>query len=789
MKQQRGSILAVVFILSLGLSMILGSVASFSTTEHRGNRLALLQQEARAANEALIEYGFAELVDRFNRSASLSKFSLAPRSGANPLELPDEFYDEFQQKAIATGSGTVIQDECNLVLPAKPYNGMAAWGTYDTELIGGIIEQGRKYVNPAAHPNDPLRGRHIRVNEVNIYARTLVRDSLGHEARSHARHVLQMRDSPLFSGAIEYNMTMEIAPGPAMEVHGPVHANGDMYIQSNASLEFHQNVTCTGQILHGRHPSSGQSTSNGAVRFMDDTGTLVAMEQSGTWIDHRQANWGTESVALWDRNVEDAAHGVANHALVAFDDYLPVDPADPTDHYNPAWTMIEPTRTINPSAYANSDAFKKAKEQEKQKFSYKAGLVIEVTDTVTGDFEVYTYDRVKKGPSRDPQGEPIYTGGGTLDTLSGSSNFEIEKIPLNKTNLESTATVFTEKFTKSADPSDPNGDEKVDAGIYDMRRGQGLDTVEIDMGKLKALVEANNETVWQPAALKSGLTSTDYKPQNWWNGVVYVKLPDDSSNPPGSDGVQAGEAGWGVIVFNGQRNPLTGNPTLPSHFALDEGIPNPRGYWDEIDPANNPFKDIDYGLTVATNQPLYIQGHFNADGDISNQQGAGLAPSRFPDVDDPRIEPPVALAADAITVLSSAWLDTNSIKRKSSRHASNTEVSAAFLMGLVRSGYHGTNYSGGVENFPRFLEDWGGDKLSYRGSLVCLFGSEIATEKWGSGNIYSPPNRDWGFNDMFAQGYFPPGTPNTRTFRSINYRFLTAAEWQTELATLQAQFP
>ena len=44
-------------------------------------------------------------------------------------------------------------------------------------------------------------------------------------------------------------------------------------------------------------------------------------------------------------------------------------------------------------------------------------------------------------------------------------------------------------------------------------------------------------------------------------------------------------------------------------------------------------------------------------------------------------------------------------------------------------------YGGGLENFPRFLEDWGGGPggtvFTYRGSLVCLFPSAQSARPWG----------------------------------------------------------
>lgn len=157
-----------------------------------------------------------------------------------------------------------------------------------------------------------------------------------------------------------------------------------------------------------------------------------------------------------------------------------------------------------------------------------------------------------------------------------------------------------------------------------------------------------------------------------------------------------------------------------------------------------------YGASFATNNVLYLEGHFNADG--SQSTGSATEPDSASVTD----EPPAALAADAINILSDDWDDANSGKDLGDRKAHFTEVSAALLTGLVPSGKNGTSsYSGGVENFPRFLEDWSG-QFRLRGSIVSLFESEIAKEPWGSSGVYSAPNRDWGCHSKFAQGYYPP---------------------------------
>ena len=113
------------------------------------------------------------------------------------------------------------------------------------------------------------------------------------------------------------------------------------------------------------------------------------------------------------------------------------------------------------------------------------------------------------------------------------------------------------------------------------------------------------------------------------------------------------------------------------------------------------------------------------------------------------------MIADAVNILSNAWLDANSGAALSSRIASNTTVNTAIVSGIVPSG--SGFYSGGAENFPRFLEDWSSKTFTYYGSMVELYQSQQSVGYWGSANVYSPPIRQWYFDTGFYT-YSPPGS-------------------------------
>ncbi len=156
------------------------------------------------------------------------------------------------------------------------------------------------------------------------------------------------------------------------------------------------------------------------------------------------------------------------------------------------------------------------------------------------------------------------------------------------------------------------------------------------------------------------------------------------------------------------------------------------------------------GLTFASDNPVYIQGDYNT---------GALPPSNLGTYTQPTgtgyTKQPSSIVADAVSVLSNAWVDANSFSSLSSRIASNTTVNTAIIAGIVPSA--NGNYSGGAENYPRFLEDWTNKSLTYYGSMVELYQSQQATGIWGKSNVYSPPLREWFFDTDF-QTNTPPGS-------------------------------
>ena len=158
------------------------------------------------------------------------------------------------------------------------------------------------------------------------------------------------------------------------------------------------------------------------------------------------------------------------------------------------------------------------------------------------------------------------------------------------------------------------------------------------------------------------------------------------------------------------------------------------------------------GLTVASENPIYIQGDFNTGGTPPSDSGTYTSPTV-----SGYTRKNSAVYADAINILSGAWLDTNSTSSISSRIATSTTVNAALVSGEVPSA--GGKYSGGGEGFVRFLEDWqkNSNTFTYYGSMIELFNSATAIGAYASSaSIFKQPGLHWYYDTNFQTGA-PPG--------------------------------
>ncbi|HPK03616.1 MAG TPA: hypothetical protein PLS90_14305 [Candidatus Sumerlaeota bacterium] len=164
--------------------------------------------------------------------------------------------------------------------------------------------------------------------------------------------------------------------------------------------------------------------------------------------------------------------------------------------------------------------------------------------------------------------------------------------------------------------------------------------------------------------------------------------------------------------------------------------------------AKLPQSGVVEGFTVATDDPLYIKGDYNT------------------------VNKTLAMVAcDSLMILSNAWNDANSTNY-SNRIASETTVNTVCMQGNVPTG--GGYYSGGVENYFRFLENWSGKDLNFSGSIILMWASQKFLGKWGQSNVYSPPNRKWSWDTALGGINGPPGAPRVVELEKKDWKMASA---------------
>lgn len=243
------------------------------------------------------------------------------------------------------------------------------------------------------------------------------------------------------------------------------------------------------------------------------------------------------------------------------------------------------------------------------------------------------------------------------------------------------------------------------------------------------------------------------------------------------------------------------------------------------------------GINVISENPVYVLGNYNAPAAEVNDLDAFPGINGTPQSPTPATQynganfdtcgnnchVPAAIVADAISLLSNpsvgtsvpnwggaggyaGWLDartfTSPYQAIGYRPARNTAYRFALVSGYTPSWYPqfwttatGTNVndihqgnsseysSGAMNNFPRFLEDWGQNSgtariqsATYAGSLIRIYKStqangafkrvssaSVASNFTTADNVdyvYRPPNRDWIFDTDFNNPCtLPPGSP------------------------------
>jgi hypothetical protein len=782
------------------LLALTASLMQWSAAELRlGDRHAA-SIEARNAAEAVAEYGCYQVVRAFNTRMKPT-FEVG---GLTPVAFPTTLATTFF-------SGSHVDPT-------------------SVELRAGSVQQvptsSLYFIDPNDPNNtfDPLSGRYVLRRDVTILAKATVTPAGGGQPiNTYVKETVSVRGAPLFAYAIFFSGNdLEVNPSPQMDIYGPVHVNGNLFPGSvgSAAITFHGPVTVSGHVFHAWRGTTTAAKEGGQtlsattpVNFSTEpTGAKVASMRTsaGVWNDStmgadsstsglaallalvtpaRSASFVTFASQTWKGNLLTAAMGIQPYNPMGFsevvartssgvdvlatddvaDDGAVVGTGAGYGHGYGPHSLIEASL---PGAVSAADAFRTAKLSiEEQKFANKAGLYIRVVVSATNTATITFYGDPRSAPADTPVANIGPNGGLKLGTPPAKV---IQFIPYVVASGTGTSALVAN-------------------GMYDRHESKPVNFVQINMAALNTaltdmvgttttagtdLLLPDNLTKWGPGP--TGGYDTYSVGSYGWNGGVYVEVASSSSNLTG------------VLLANGKV--AVGNSLVPTGTKAPNGVK---------------------GLTIATGAPVYILGSFNTDGVISTAVATNSA--KMPDdghtgaSGDPSVQTPAAIAGDAITILSDNYFGTASTTNlapyvgstvatnptSSSAYkspsattptaAASVEIAAAFITGTNSTSPDATGvqtYSGGVHNMPHFLENWGSNTVAIRGSLVTMYDSRVATGAW-SNSYYSAPIRQWGFDQTFSNGIFPPICPQVVSYRRVDFTYLAnGAEYATELSKL-----
>ena len=887
---RRGSALVTVMMLAVGLMIIIASILSYSLSERRLNYREGMRLEARNAAEAVSEYGLSQV-----------RALMEARSNYAPTRF--------------------TSNESQVALPPTSFwtgGNVPTSGANAPEMIVGLIApvtqgtaSGLFYYNPSDPDNayDPLKGCYAFRFDIRVISKATVvppAGGAGGPQTCYMTQTLSARASPLFSRAIFYNMDFEIMPGPAMNILGATHTNGNMYVRKQSSsglaLNFVGPVTVAGGLYatvkcnftnqNGTQDDFSGYTDN--VYFSNAAGGLVPLKNTTTsmWQDQK---WGTSSETpttqasfrtYWAQNsqgnLQTKLMGVQTMNPPGIGTYV----EDPTpsngvdNSINAAHLMIEPPLLSSDTGYSA--------DVEAQKYSTRCGLYICVNPTSSTRNGRKPDGTVISIPARKYR---CFTKSGIEITIPGQPDYGT-----NNATVNANANVGGPVIIKIRENE-----------MYDMRRStynyltpprsasnpytlKQITTIDVDMTALKLAVDktfngATTSSVYNTGpgaagvvngisgALPNGTTTgsvlwTSYiynpsaAPTNvtlgathniwdtvnnvaltstYWNGGIYIESIDANQMPKLADNVTNNPN----YRNGGANNASIFYPALPSLSGGPSGVRliNGRGKV-----ASNTAGE---GLTIATNDEVYVLGHYNADGTINTATTGTTNSGRYPEAG----EVPCSICCDCLTILSTPLYTNNGTTiaqtmghndafsglrcsnsgswstgwQTSAASNSNTqdgydsvtggansynggtlgsassptavtaarcpydgssgtltgttstcklpgndtEISSAFLAGIVISNKDGNGQnSGAANNYPRFNEDFsasGSQKtVAIRGSIVAMYESRAGTEPW-NWRVFSAPIRLWGFNQLFANGTFPPLTPVVMSYRRIDF--------------------
>jgi hypothetical protein len=608
---------------------------------------------------------------------------------------------------------------------------------------------------------------------------------------------IKIRNVPLFQFAAFYENDLEFHPGSKMTIDGPVHSNGSIYFGAQKddpnNLKVIGQVSATGDI-YSRRKSENTTFSasrsnlckyNASIPDGEDCKPLYDGSYTGNLLSLIDRNyiknrWGNR-LKVGVKNIKVPEPDLLNKQ----GDYYKQ--ADLRIQFNPTatganlpFTIEAIDRNNNQTITLSDGQLQSLRQPVMTNFcsSVEAELTSIPADLNTPEIKGALATALKVSiASIKLDKEHLKYGNDlalSLDNLYGAGTGKLDTIEANiiealKTKGLNPATATTHWNTiKTWTPnqiaalrttSSPNGGCFVASPLsisqfYNSREDRQIKVLQLN---IKALTIWNKEGVYvkfsgsNPSDNNSGngfstsqaLFTLYDADNNSTNGIQGDNnAPNNSFQKLGYAALDATEGGLVIHAMVDETAPNANTNQSPYGFAITNGLELPGL-------STTPAISDPTGLTIASNQAIYVQGDYNT---INKQ--------------------PASILGDSINVLSNACLEeaTNLLKcgnyaglktNRTAPPATATTINAAFLSGTDLS--HTNIPNGGLHNYPRLHENWLGITLTYYGSLVSLGTPQHVSGAWTDNRdwAYWNPERNYRYDRYFdAFENLPPLTPN-----------------------------
>jgi hypothetical protein len=597
---------------------------------------------------------------------------------------------------------------------------------------------------------------------------------------------------PLFQFAAFYQNDLDFYRPAPMTINGPIHTNGDLYLNAGGDLTLNGQLTSAGKMYRGVKNTNETCNANsnsfsGTVKILNPLlNSLLSMNCNGSLKGEITQSDSTNLKKIyvggtysnnWDGAIRPSIASLTVPPASLVDAKLP-DPANNQnyDYWNKADLRIA-LRLTNDSAESpvsidvvNADAA--------QSTNAAATNTLNSTCLNTSTTLIVGANNTSSGTSYTSTANP--TENSTVITVADGSIFSANDAL---------------KITRSSDSIND-----FDENVILSKNGNKL-TLARPLGKQAINIASGTVTV-QKAIVWSSKTFFNYREKTLDTttstlaqqgrlirmlNVDMQGLMNCASALMGKnldDGTEGGLV-WHFTVLGPKSNVdvTKTTPDNPNSYGVRVYNGATLGSSNAGDP---PIK----GLTVASDQAMYIRGDYNS----NNKK-------------------PAAILADSINVLSNSsplndsytcnstgydanynasdctsTATTTNTTTLANRPASSTTINAAFLAGVDIT--VGTQDSGGLNNYPRLHENWSnGSTLTYRGSMVSLGQARRVNGKFGAvgdtWNIYFAPNRNWDFDTDFKNAAnLPPLSP-----RFVYLRQERFSRDYTRTSSLPGSFP